>query len=171
MPVIAFKPSLAPTGPAQIVHNDGKLIIASWERHLLSVWRTEILSPGLAVWSRCLNELSKQYPGKKLNAIGYIEIDSMLDGSESTFQASVETLKRLESIVAAMAIIYPREGFWNAAMRGRLTAVFTESSCSVPYSVHPNVAEAIAWLSEHGAGDVSVPFAGLSAQFDALRAL
>ncbi len=171
MPIMSFKPSLAPNGRAQIVHNDGKLIVATWERHVLSVWRSEITSVGVATWTRCTTDLAKQHPGKKLHAFGYLEPESQFDPSESTFRATVDTLKRVESIVAAMVMVYPREGFWSAAMRGRLTAMFTESSCGVPYSLHPNVPEGIAWLSEHGVSDMDVPFAGLSAQFDALRAL
>jgi len=171
MPLIAFKPSLAPNAPAHIVHNDGKVIIATWERHVLSLWRSEITSVGMSIWTRCLCEHSKQHPGKKLHAVAYLEPEAIFDGSDSTFQATVESLKRVQSMVAAMAMVYPREGFWSAAMRGRLTAMFNESSIAVPYSLSPNLPEAIAWLSEHGASDMEAPLAGLSAQFDALRAL
>jgi hypothetical protein len=171
MSMNAFKPSLAPIGPARIVHNDGMLIIATWERHILSLWRSEITSTGVAVWTRHVTEHSKQHPGKKLHAFAYLEPESMFDGSDATFNATVEALKRVEIMVAAMVMVYPRDGFWSAAMRGRLTAMFNESSCGVPYSLHANVAEGIAWLSEHGASDMDVSLQGLSAQFDALRAL
>ena len=171
MPLTGFRPSLAPNGPAQIVHNDGKLIVATWERHLLSLWRSEITSVGVSIWTRCATDFGKQLAGKKMNSFGYLEPEALFEGSEATFSATVDTLKRVESVVAAMVMVYPREGFWSAAMRGRLTAMFTESSCGVPYSVHPNVPEAIAWLGEHGPSDMNVSLMGLSAQFDALRML
>jgi hypothetical protein len=156
---------------ARVVHNDGTLIIASWERHFLSVWRQAITPVGIATWTRLLDDMRRQHPGQRLNAFGYLERESMFDASDATFQATVDTLKRVESFVAAMVMVYAREGFWSATMRGRLTAMFNESNCSVPYAVHPTLPEAIAWLAERGAKDVQVDAGALAQQLETLRKL
>lgn len=165
----ALKPSLPEA--ARVLHNDGTLIIATWESYFLSVWRTPVAPVGVAIWNRLLMEMHKQQPGKRLHSLAYLEPTSMFDTSDATFHAIVESLKRVESFCAAMVTIYNREGFWNATMRGKLTAMFNESNSAVPYAVHPTLHEAIVWLAERGAKESHVDQHGLAQQVESLRKL
>jgi hypothetical protein len=163
------KPSLSALDPIRIAHNDGALVVGTWERHIISVWRREISAFGVATWGRHLGELSKQHPGQRLNVVGYLEPVCVFDGSPDTFQACVDLLKRFEGSTAAMAMIYDREGFWNAAMRGRLTAIFNESASPIPYSLQPTLNGALEWLAEHGARDIDAQPLALAKQVETLR--
>jgi hypothetical protein len=169
LPVNLSKPSLSVSEDMRIVHNDGSFLVSTWERHVISVWRREITGFAVATWGRYLADLLKQHPGQRLNVVGYLEPECLFDGSPGTFQACVELLRRFEGSVAAMTMIYNREGFWNAAMRGRLTAIFNESSSSVPYALHPTLNEALEWLAEHGASDIDAHPLALARQVEALR--
>jgi hypothetical protein len=162
--------SLSP-GPddVRVVHADANFVIGTSGRHIISVWRHEIGPMGVATWGRYLTDLQKQYPGQRLNTVAYLEPECVFDGSPATFQACVEMLKRLDGSVAAMAMIYNREGFWNAAMRGRLTAIFNESNAGVPYALHPALAEALEWLAENGASDIEAHPQSLARSVEALR--
>jgi hypothetical protein len=164
-------PRSSTPGPDEprIVHADQNFVIGTWSRHIVSVWRREIDSLGVATWGRYLADLQKQFPSQRLNVVGYLEPECIFDGSPSTFQACVDILKRFDGSVAAMAMVYNREGFWNAAMRGRLTSIFNESNAGVPYSLHPTLAEALEWLAENGASDIEAHPQALARAVEALR--
>jgi hypothetical protein len=161
--------SLPGPDEVRVVHADESFVIGTSGRHIISVWRREIGSLGVATWGRYLTDLQKQFPGQRLNSVSYLEPECLFDGSPATFQACVDMLKRFDGSVAAMAMIYNREGFWNAAMRGRLTSIFNESNAGVPYSLHPTLTEALEWLAENGAPDIEAHPQSLARSVEALR--
>lgn len=167
--VSAIKSSLAAREAAQLLHADANYVVATWERHVIVIWRSEISVHGVATWSRAMAELKQQHGGKPINVFVYIEPECHFTGSPTTFEACVDALKRFQDVVAGTSIVYEREGFWNAAMRGRVTAIHNESKAEVPYALHPSVDQALAWLTEHGADDLDLPTGALAAQLHALR--
>lgn len=166
---VPTKSSLAPREAVRILHSDAAIAVGALDRQAILVWRTEITSYGVAISLRHLADLLKQYPGQRINIFSYIEPVVAFDGSTSTFQACTEALKRLGDAVAASAMVYNREGFWNAAMRGRLTSIFNESNSGIPYALHPTLPEALAWLAEHGAQGIEVSPQALSMAVETLR--
>jgi hypothetical protein len=166
---IINKPSLAVHEEARVLHADPIYVVATWNRHVLVVWRREISVPGVAHWSRGMADLKQQNPGQRVNVLVYIEPECQFTGSPVTFAACVEALKRFEDVVAATAMVYDREGFWSAAMRGRVTSIHSESKTELPYSMHQTLAQAIAWLSEHGAHDLKGHAQALTRVVEALR--
>jgi hypothetical protein len=163
------KPSLAVHEEARVLHADPIYVVATWNRHVLVVWRREISVPGVAHWSRSMAELKQQNPGRRINVLVYVEPACQFGASPVTFAACVDALKRFEDVVAATAIVYDREGFWNAAMRGRVTAIHNESKTELPYSMHQTLAQAIEWLRENGADDLQGHPQALSDAVEALR--
>ena len=169
MAVTAIKPSSPAPDGARIVHADTGYVMGVWDRHIIAIWRREISAPGVATWSRAMAELQKQHPGQRINVIVYIEPECLFADSPITFEACVDAGKRFESVMAATAIIYNREGFWSATMRGRFTAIHNESKVEPPYAMHPSLAGAIEWLGEHGARDLAINPQALELTVEALR--
>lgn len=149
------KPSPGLREAPRIVHADQGYVIATWNRHVIVIWRREISVPGVAHWSRAMAELKQQHAGLRINVLVQIEPECQFTGSPVTFEACVEALKRFEDVVAGTAIVYDRGGFWNATMRGRVTAIHNESKAELPYSMHQTLLQAIDWLGEKGADDLS----------------
>jgi hypothetical protein len=57
-------------------------------------------------------------------------------------------LKRHEGTIVGTAVVYNRDGFWSASMRGQVMAINTESKAGIPHFVTPSLPAACAWLLE-----------------------
>jgi hypothetical protein len=168
-PMNARKTTQPAGADIQVLYRDEALAIGFWERHFISIWRQEISSQGVAILSRHMAEVLKQHPGQRIHSVTYLEPACLFEGSPGTFQASVEMLKRFENSIAAVATVYNREGFWSAAMRGRFTAIFSESTANVRNALFPTLPEALLWLAQYGAPDIAAQPELLAKQVEALR--
>lgn len=162
-------PGAAARDAPHVLHADDSHVIGTWRRHVVVIWRREISVPGVALWSRSMGDLLKAHPGQRINTFVYVEETCAFSGSPVTFAACVDALKRFESGVAATAVVYAREGFWNAAMRGRVTAIHSESKAETPYVLQPSLSAAIEWLSTKGDDELKAQALALAPIVEALR--
>jgi hypothetical protein len=133
------------------------------------VWRTEVSALGVSLWARAIGQLKQAYPGQRLGQITWIETDCNFLQDPSAFPAAVESLRRFSDCLAGSAVVYAREGFWNATMRSRVMAIHTESKSDVPFVLRPTLREAYTWLREQAADLPDVTLAALTDAMQELR--
>lgn len=117
-------------------------------RALCVVWRTRVSVPGVAMVARGIEKLLQADPAQRFSVLVHVESACELQKDNSVFQACVDELKRHGRRMAGYAVVYNREGFWNAAMRGRVMAIGSESKSEVPFAMRPTLLEACGWLRQ-----------------------
>lgn len=169
LPNSARRPSDEPES-LDLIQADRGFSVANWGRYNLLVWRAEISALGVSVWTRAFSQLKQAFPGQPLGQLTLIEPECVFGQSPSAFPACVEALRRFSDCLAASAVVYTREGFWNAAMRGRVMAMHGESKTEVPFALRPTLADAYAWMREHAPGLPNVTLGALEQAMQELRA-
>jgi hypothetical protein len=154
----------------ELVHSDAGCAVAIWDRYVLVVWRQQVTAVGVTLCARAMTRAKQNHPGQRIAALVYMEPEVSLSGSSSTFQACAEELRRHEVDLAGYAVAYEREGFWNAAIRGRIMAINAESKTDIAFALRPTLAEACTWLKEHAADLPPIPTDALVRAVEELRA-
>lgn len=139
-------PSLADT--LEVLDSVEGYAVGITGRVLCVVWRTRVSVPGVAVVTRGIEKLLQGDPTERFGVLVHVESACELQKDNSVFQACVEELKRHGRRMAGYAVVYNREGFWNAAMRGRVMAIGSESKSEVPFAMRPTLLEACGWLRQ-----------------------
>lgn len=154
----------------ELIQADPRFSVANWGRYNLMVWRTEISALGVSIWARAIQQLKQANPGQRLGQITWIEDECTFLQDSSAYPACVEALKRFYDCLAGSAVVYAREGFWNATMRSRVMAIHSESKTEVPFALRPTLSEAYAWLSEQAPDLPNVSLPALTQAMQELRA-
>ncbi|HEX6240838.1 MAG TPA: hypothetical protein VFZ61_08090 [Polyangiales bacterium] len=153
----------------ELIQAEARFAVANWGRYNLMVWRTEISALGVSIWARAIQQLKQTNPGLRLGQVTWIESECVFLQDSSAFPACVEALKRFSDCLAGSAVVYAREGFWNATMRSRVTAIHSESKTEVPFALRPTLEEAHGWLREQAPDLPGVSVAGLAGAMQELR--
>lgn len=169
MPNSVRRPSDEIPGAIELIQTDERFAVANWGRYNLMIWRTEITALGVSIWTRAIGQLKQTHPGLRLGQITWIEPNCSFLQDSSAFPACVEALRRFSDCLAGSAVVYARDGFWNATMRSRVTAIHSESKSAVPFALRPTLAEAHAWLREQAAELPSITVAALTDAMQDLR--
>ena len=154
----------------ELIQADPRFAVANWGRYNLMVWRTEISSLGVSIWTRAIGQLKQTHPNQRLGQITWIEPECLFLQDSSAFPACVEALKRFSDCLAGSAVVYARDGFWNATMRSRVTAIHSESKSDVPFALRPTLGEAHTWLKEQATDLPAMTLAALTDAMQELRA-
>src|SRR5262245_59805291 len=104
------------------------------------VCRQEMSALGAAIWARAMNQLKQTYPDRRCGQLTSFETECSLVQDGLAYAACVEALQRFGDRLAASAVIYAREGFWSATLRGRVTAMHHDSKIEIPYAMHSSLA-------------------------------
>jgi hypothetical protein len=167
--VLARRPTSEFPESLNSLYTDPRFSLANWGRFNLMVCRQEISALGAAIWARAMNQLKQTYPGRRFGQLTWIEAECSLVQDDLAYAACVEGLQRFGDCMAASAVIYAREGFWNATLRGRVTAMHHDSKIEIPYAMHPSLADAAAWLGEHAPDLPALDVPALTRAFEQLR--
>lgn len=129
-------------------YSDPVFSLGLLDRCLLSVWRRDTSTHSTFQVARAVQELRTLQPDIKLALLSLVEPDCVVPASEDVARAWCDLLKRQEGTIVGTAVVYNREGFWSASMRGQVMAINTESKAGIPHFVTPSLPAACAWLVE-----------------------
>ena len=169
MPISAQRPIDESPDTLDVLHADERCALANWGRYNLIVLRREVSTLGISLWARAMTQLKQGQPGVRFGNLTWVETECNFSQDQQAFPACIEALPRFSDCLAGCAVVYGREGFWNAAMRGRVMAVRNESKAGVPMTMHPNLPDAYAWLSEQASDLPTIAQPALTRAMDALR--
>lgn len=154
---------------ADVVHSSPAFLVATWQHHVIVIWRQAVSVVGVAVWSRAMTQLQTEHPGRPSNTLVYIEPGCRFADAPETLVAHTDALKRFGDAHAATVVVYEGAGFGKAALRARLMAIHGERKTGVPYALTSSLAEAVEWLAERGAADLREHALTLAPIVEALR--
>ena len=159
-----LEPSLA------ILHSDETYALGTFDRYLLATWRKEVSMLGALHWGRALGELCSAQAGRPTGSLTFMEPDCTYPTQEPVESTFGESMGRYSAVLRATATVYPRDGFWGAALRGQVTSVHRDLPVPIRFLVTTRAEDAASWLVETLAEASSERGAALNQALNELRA-